>query len=199
MWSGSLIRWALCPQFDDSNEKYMDILNTNKGFLTPILSPTQTSFREIQVSETAALWTVNSNPIRQEYHVTAAAFHFNYLPVTHLHDRVLAIPNKYCLIIILRQLNKSWWNNFYKMECVHLLSDLLAMNDSMVKGVASYYAVTIHQQSQSLLSFLRKSRKFQFTRLPFGLSCVPIVFTKHLKSPFLHVVAYLRERERFGW
>ena len=48
----------------------------------------------------------------------------------------------------------------------------------------------IHQQSQSLLGFLWNSRKFQFTCLPFGLSCAPRIFTKILKP----VVAYLRER-----
>ena len=35
----------------------------------------------------------------------------------------------------------------------------------------------IHQESWSLLSFLWENKPFQFTRVPFGLSCVPRAFT----------------------
>ena len=55
---------------------------------------------------------------------------------------------------------------------------------------AAYYVVSIHQESQSLLSFLWDDKSFRFTCLPFGFSYVPRVFTKVLKP----VVAYLREK-----
>lgn len=78
------------------------------------------------------------------------------------------------------------------MEGAHLLRDLLIKGDWMVKIdlKEAYYAVPIHQESQGLLSFLWEGKPFQFTCLPFGLSCAPRVFTKVLKP----VVAHLRER-----
>ena len=96
------------------------------------------------------------------------------------------------LIINLRKLNKVVKKQHFKMEGTHLLRDLLMKEDWMVKVdlKEAYYAIPIHKQSQSLLGFLWNSKPFQFTCLPFGLSCAPRVFTKVLKP----VVAYLREK-----
>ena len=52
----------------------------------------------------------------------------------------------------------------------------------------AYFTIPIHPSFQDLLSF-----QFQFTCLPFGLSCTPRVFTKVMKP----IVAFLRERGVF--
>ena len=54
----------------------------------------------------------------------------------------------------------------------------------------AYYAVPIHPDFQGLLSFLWNQTQYQFTCLPFGLSCVPWTFTKVMKL----IVDFLTER-----
>lgn len=169
------------------------IHNTIKGFRIPLISsPTQTCFREIQMSKD------NKDTVHRE--LQSLLDKKIITPVQNpdsdtFLSPIFTIPKKnkeQRLIINLRQLNKSVTKHHFKMEGAHLLSDLLVVNDWMVKVdlKEAYYTVPIHQESQNLLGFLWNSRKFQFTCLPFGLSCAPRVFTKVLKP----VVAYLRER-----
>ena len=170
------------------------IHSTIKGFHILLKSsPTQTCVREMQRSkESEDIVNQELQALLDKKIITPIA---QSPTLTTFLSPIFTIPKKngeQRLIINLRQLNKSMTKQHFKMEGAHLLSDLLVMNDWMVKVdlKEAYYAVPIHQQSQSLLGFLWNSRKFQFTCLPFGLSCAPRVFTKILKP----VVAYLRER-----
>ena len=63
--------------------------------------------------------------------------------------------------------------HYFKMEGAHLLHNLLIRDDWMVKVnlKESCYVIPIHNQSQSLLGFRWNLKPFQFTCLPFGLSC----------------------------
>ena len=64
----------------------------------------------------------------------------------------------------------------------------------------AYFMIPIHEKSQAVLRFstARNSQFFQFSCLPFGLSCAPWVFTKTLKpaltllrEPGIRLVAYI--------
>ena len=169
------------------------IHNTIQGFHIPLDSPPkQTSSWE---------WTLlkdNKEALNQELHKLLERDIITPVTVNNLSvfiSPIFMIPKKsgeQRLIINLKKLNKFVKKQRFKMERAHLLRDLLIKDDWMVKIdlKEAYYAVPIHQDSQSLLSFLWDDKPFKFTCLPFGLSCAPRVFTKVLKP----VVAYLREK-----
>ena len=45
----------------------------------------------------------------------------------------------------------------------------------------TYFMIPMHSSDRSALCFKVQSRHYQYTCLPFGLSCAPWVFTKTLK------------------
>ena len=77
------------------------------------------------------------------------------------------------------------------MEGLHTLKDLLKKNDWMTKVDLkdAYFMIPIHSSSRSVLRFSTQNRHYQFSCLPFGLSCAPWVFTKTLRP----VLTLLRE------
>lgn len=56
----------------------------------------------------------------------------------------------------------------------------------------AYFLVPVHKKHRIYLRFRFKGTLYQFTCLPFGLSCCPLIFTKIMKP----VIRYLRSR---GW
>ena len=75
-------------------------------------------------------------------------------------------------------------------EGIHTLKDLLKIGDWMTKVDLkdAYFMIPAHNSNRPLLSFIARGHHYQFTCLPFGLSCAPWVFTKTLKP----VAAMLR-------
>ena len=83
-------------------------------------------------------------------------------------------------VINLKSLNEFVAPQHFKMEGLHTLRDLLRRNDWMTK-LDAYFMIPIQSSSRQALRFSTQDRLYQFTCLPFGLSCAPWVFTKTLK------------------
>ena len=94
-------------------------------------------------------------------------------------------------VINLKCLNECIVPHHFKMEGIHTLKDLLRRNDWMTKVDLkdAYFMIPIQASDRPVLRFSARERSYQFTCLPFGLSCAPWVFTKTLKP----VTAMLRE------
>ena len=94
-------------------------------------------------------------------------------------------------VINLKELNTYVAPHHFKMEGLHTLKDLLKTGDWMTKVDLkdAYFMIPIHSSDRSALCFQVQSRHYQYTCLPFGLSCAPWVFTKTLKP----VLTLLRE------
>lgn len=71
----------------------------------------------------------------------------------------------------------------FKMEGIATLQDLLRVGDWMVKVDLkdAYFTIPLHPHHQQFLRFTVDRHCYQFTCLPFGLSCAPWIFTKVMK------------------
>ena len=94
-------------------------------------------------------------------------------------------------VVNLKRLNEYIVPHHFKMEGIHTLRDLLRLNDWMTKVDLkdAYFMIPIHAPHRCLLRIRVREHHYQFTCLPFGLSCAPRVFTKNLKP----VITMLRE------
>ena len=86
-------------------------------------------------------------------------------------------------VVNLKALNEFIPFVHFKMEGMHTLRDVLKENDWMTKVDLkdAYFMIPIQEVDREMLRFSTQGRLFQFTCLPFGLSCAPWVFTKTLK------------------
>ena len=93
-------------------------------------------------------------------------------------------------IINLRGLNTFVAYSHFKMETIHSAMQLISSNCFMasIDLRDAYYAIPIAQEHRKYLRFLWLNKVYEFTCLPFGLSCAPRVFTKVMKP----LVASLR-------
>ena len=101
-------------------------------------------------------------------------------------------PNSFRLIIDLSSLNKLVRKVKFKMENLQLALDQLDQGDWMAKIDLknAYYSIPIASHHQPYLAFNWGQHHWMFTRLCFGLSPAPRIFTKVLKP----VVAWLRSQ-----
>ena len=86
-------------------------------------------------------------------------------------------------VINLKSLNEWVEPQHFKMEGLGTLTELLRVNDWMVKMDLkdAYFTVPIHVAHQPMCRFQVGLEHYQFTCLPFGLSCASWVFTKVMK------------------
>ena len=93
-------------------------------------------------------------------------------------------------IINLRGLNKFVKYKHFKMETIrsalHLIRPDCFMASIDLKD--AYFSIPIAKEHRKFLRFIWQSRVYEFTCMPFGLSCAPRVFTKVMKP----LVASLR-------
>jgi len=94
-------------------------------------------------------------------------------------------------IFNLKKLNQFVGNDHFKMEDLRSAINLMFPECyfTSIDLKDAYYAIPIHPSSRKYLKFQYRSELFQFTCLPFGLSCAPRIFTKVLKP----VVKYFRK------
>jgi len=87
-------------------------------------------------------------------------------------------------VINLKRLNGFVKTEHFKMEGIHMLKSVLKKGDWMAKIDLkdAYFVVPITNEDRRFLRFRWKRGTYQFTCLPFGLSCAPWVFTKITKA-----------------
>lgn len=90
---------------------------------------------------------------------------------------------KFRLIIDLSPLNLHLEKKHFKMESLQDALSLVEPNDWMCKLDLknAYYSIPIAPEHQPYLAFIWQGRTWMFTRLCFGLSPAPRIFTKILK------------------
>ena len=90
----------------------------------------------------------------------------------------------------IKALNFWVYPQHFKMEGIHTLREIVAQDEWLAKLDLkdAYFTVPIHRDHWKFLRFMVDQVRYQFTCLPFGLSCAPWAFTKVLKP----VSAFLR-------
>ena len=127
------------------------------------------------------------------------------VPLGELHQgfvsSIFLVPKKgggQSPVVNLRPLNQFIPYEYFKMEGIHMLRDLLRKGDFMVKIDLkdAYFTVPVWRNHQKYLRFVWKAGSFAC--LPFGLASAPRVFTKLMKpvvgllrQPGIRLIVYL--------
>ena len=117
------------------------------------------------------------------------------MPVTGFYSTVFLVPKKegqWRLVINLKALNSWVQPQHFKLEGIQTLREVLDQNDWQAKLdlKVAYFTVPVHRDHQRSLWFVVEQVHYQFTCLPFGISCAPWAFTKvlHPIAAFLHTL-----------
>ena len=95
------------------------------------------------------------------------------------------------LILNLKRLNVFVETKHFKLEDIRTAKNLMYKGCFMITLDLkdAYYLVPVAQKHRKYLRFSFLNELYEFTVLPFGLSCAPYVFTKIMKP----IVTYLRK------
>ena len=95
------------------------------------------------------------------------------------------------LILNLKKLNNFVETYHFKLEDVRTAQKLMLPRCYMatLDLKDAYYLIPIAKEDRKYLRFYFQSELFEFTTLPFGLSCAPYIYTKLMKP----IVAFLRK------
>ena len=93
-------------------------------------------------------------------------------------SQIFIVPKKdggYHPVINLRALNRFIPEEHFKMEGFHVVKDLIRAHNLLVKVDLkdAYLLVPIHPNHHKYLQFQWQAQTYQFSCLPFGLSCAP--------------------------
>ena len=90
--------------------------------------------------------------------------------------------NSYRLILNLKELNQFIEYHHFKMENFNTVLHMLKANMYMasVDLTHAYYSVNVHKSHRKYLRFRWNGHLYQFTCMPNGLACAPMIFTKIL-------------------
>ena len=89
-------------------------------------------------------------------------------------------------VINLKSLNNFLPYQYFKMEAVHLVKDLLQQNDYMSKTNLKdvYFCIPLHRRAlPTFIRFQWKGSLYEFLCLCFGLGPAPRIFTKLMEIP----------------
>lgn len=86
-------------------------------------------------------------------------------------------------MIDLRDLNQFIQREYFKMEGIHLIKDMMKEGDWFIKLDLkdAYFAVPIHKDHWRFLQFQSNGKTYQFNCLPFGLASAPRIFINIMK------------------
>lgn len=89
-------------------------------------------------------------------------------------------PGSYRLVINLKHLNEFVISPHFKIENYKHVESLIERDFYMatIDLVDAYHAIPVHPDHQKYLRFEFNNKIFQFTCIPFGISCAPRLFTK---------------------
>lgn len=93
---------------------------------------------------------------------------------------------EYRMILNLKGLNEYIEYHHFKMDTFETALNLIKPNCLMASADLrhAYHSVSIDEQYRKYLRFKWKDKLFQYTCLPFGISCAPRLFTKIMKVPY---------------
>ena len=111
------------------------------------------------------------------------------------YSRIFLVPKKngkFCLILDLSLLNRYIEKQAFKMETVKSVRQAMRLNDWAVSIdlTDAYLHVPIHRQSRKYLRFVHEDQVYHFSALPFGMSLIPLIFSKLMDV----IAAFLRQR-----
>ena len=162
------------------------VLNTVQGFLIPFREEP----RQVQTPHPYQYPADQLVQLREELALLVSKGAITRLepttPVAGFYSTVFLVPKKegrWRPVINLKALNSWVQPQHFKMEGIHTLRELLVRNDWLAKLDLkdAYFTVPIHRDHQKYLRFVVEQVHYQFTCLPFGLSCAPWAFTKVLR------------------
>ena len=158
------------------------VLNTVQGFLIPF----QEEPRQVQTPHPYQHPADQLVQLREELALLVSKGAITRLEsTTPAAGSVFLFPKKksrWRPVINLKILNSWVQPQYFKMEGIHTLRELLVQNDWLAKLDLkdAYFTVQIHRDHQKYLRFVVEHVHYQFTCLPLSLSCAPWAFTKVL-------------------